>query len=145
MIITFCGHSDFRKTEEYEKRLIAFFEEKIGDAPAELYLGGYGAFDSFAFECGKKYKKDHPDISLIFVTPYLSAGYRKIEAESKYDSVIYPSIENVPKRFAISYRNKYMVERADIVVAYVDRSWGGAYKTIKYAKRKRKEIINLAE
>ena len=37
-----------------------------------------------------------------------------------------------------------MVDQADTVIAYV-RYDGGAAKTLAYAKRKQKNIINLAE
>ena len=59
--------------------------------------------------------------------------------------MIYPEIEDKPKRYAILYRNKYMVEKADYVVAYVSRNWGGAYQTYKHAKRRGKLIFNLAK
>ena len=75
MIVTFCGHSDFTKSAEYEEKILAFLEEKVGDRSADMYLGGYGAFDSFAYECCKKYKTTHPQISLVFVTPYLAVTY----------------------------------------------------------------------
>ena len=50
-------------------------------------------------------------------------------------------MESVPPRFAISKRNQWMVEAADIVVAYVLHNWGGAAMTLQHAKRKKKEII----
>ena len=62
-----------------------------------------------------------------------------------YDSSVYPPIENVPMRFAINKRNEWMINQADLVIAYVDHTFGGAYKTLQYAKRKKKQIINLAE
>jgi len=74
MIVTFCGHAHFSKSEEYEQQILAFLEEKVGDQPADIY----------------------------------------------------------------------MVEMADYVVAYVSHDWGGAYNTYKHAKRKGKEIFNLA-
>ena len=37
-----------------------------------------------------------------------------------------------------------MVEEADLVIAYVMYSWGGAAKTLEYAKRKKVSIINIA-
>ena len=43
---------------------------------------------------------------------------------SGYDSTVYPPLENVPHRFAISHRNRWMVENADVVVAYVLHDWG---------------------
>ncbi len=148
MIVTFCGHSDFRKNEEYENRVLGFLEEKVGDKAAEMYLGGYGGFDEFAYDCCRKYKETHPNITLIFVTPYMTVEYQQNHLEyqkTRYDSILYPSIEDKPLRFAISYRNKYMIEKADIVIAYVTHDWGGAYTTYKHAKRKGKVIYNLAD
>ena len=49
MVVTFCGHAQFSKSEEYEQQILAFLEEKVGDQPADMYLGGYGSFDSFAW------------------------------------------------------------------------------------------------
>lgn len=123
-------------------------EKQIGDMKAELYLGGYGEFDSFAYQCCKKYKEIHSNVSIVFVTPYITIEYQKNhlhQMEDKYDYIIYPEIEDKPKRFAITYRNRYMIDCADIVIAYVDHDWGGAYKMYKYAQSKGKPIINLAE
>ena len=146
MTVTFCGHADFSKSAEYEKKILDFLEERVGNQPADMYLGGYGSFDSFAYDCCKKYKQTHPNVALVFVTPYLSVGYRKNHSEREkagYDSILYPEIEEKPKRYAIAYRNKYMVEKADYVVAYITHDWGGAYKTYQYAKRKKKPIFNI--
>ena len=147
MIVTFCGHAYFSESEEYERQLLAFLEEKVGDQPADMYLGGYGEFDRFAYDCCKKYKGTHPNVSLVFVTPYLTIEYQKDyldDQRTRYDSILYPGIEGKPKRYAIVYRNRYMVDKADYVVAFVSRDWGGAYATYKHAKRKGKEIFNLA-
>ena len=146
MIVTFCGHSSFCKTEEYEKKLLSFLEERVGNRSAEMYLGEYGGFDSFAYDCCKKYKENHPKISLVFVTPYITPEYQKNHLsyqKDRFDSIIYPEIENTPLRFAISFRNKYMVEQADFVIAYIDHQTGGAYQTYKHAKKKKKQIFNL--
>ena len=148
MIVTFCGHAQFSKSEEYEQQILAFLEEKVGNQPADMYLGGYGSFDSFAYDCCKKYKETHPNVSLVFVTPYLTIDYQKNHLDyrkARYDLILYPEIEDKPKRYAITYRNKYMVEKADFVVAYVSRDWGGAYTTYKHAKKQGKQIFNLAK
>ena len=57
MIITFCGHSDFKRSYNYEQKILSLLQDKIGDSQSELYFGGYGNFDAFAYECGKKYKQ----------------------------------------------------------------------------------------
>ena len=148
MIITFCGHSDFQPSTKYEKKILDLLEKKLEDQCTEIYLGGYGAFDNFAYDCCKKYKNSHPNVSLVFVAPYLSVEYQKKhlnEFQKKYDLIVYPEIENVPPKFAIAYRNRYMIEKANYVVAYITRSFGGAYTTYSYAKRNGKPIFNIAE
>ena len=57
-----------------------------------------------------------------FVIPYLNRDYDS----SLYDGTTYPPLEENPKRFAITKRNEWMVEQADVVVAYVKHDWGGA-------------------
>ncbi len=68
MIITFCGHSDYIASAEDEQKILSILSEKIGDQNAELFLGGYGAFDAFAKKCGSSHRiwKDKP------WSPYLS-------------------------------------------------------------------------
>lgn len=148
MIVTFCGHADFSKSEQCERKILCFLEEKVGEQSATMYLGGYGNFDRFAYECCKKYQQTHPNIQLVFVTPYMTEEYQRNHLKEKakrYDAIVYPEIETKPKRYAITYRNRYMVERADCVVAYVEHDFGGAYQTFRYAKRRGKEIFNLAD
>ena len=147
MTLTFCGHSNFIGGKEFEEKMMRVLEEKVGDSPADFLLGGYGKFDSFAYACCKEYQKAHPKTKLIFVTPYITESYQRnhlIHKKDFYDEIIYPEIEKAPLKFAITYRNKWMVEKSDLVVAYVDREHGGAYQTYKHAQRKEKEIINLA-
>ena len=140
MIVTFCGHSDFQKNEEYEQRIFEILQQNIGNEAAEIYLGEHGAFDEFAYYCCKKYKQMHKNVSLVFITPYMLSKCPK----RRYDYIIYPEIEDKPIRFAISYRNKYMIQMADFVIAFVEREWGGAYQSYKYAIRKGKVVFNLA-
>ncbi len=147
MILTFCGHSDYIGSEEDDQKILSLFTELIGDRPAEMYLGGYGGFDQFAYNCCKKYKETHPNISLIFITPYITVNYQNNHLKynkTLYDEILYPEIEDKPLKFAISYRNKWMVEQADCVIAYVTHGWGGAYQTYKHARRKKKQIFNIS-
>ena len=147
MTIIFCGHSSFITTAEIEEEMMKTLEEKVGNEPAEFLLGGYGDFDSFAYTCCKEYQKTHPQTKLILVTPYITESYQRNHLEYKkdfYDEIIYPEIEKAPPKFAITYRNKWMVEQADLVIAFVQNTYGGAYQTYRHAQKKEKEIINLA-
>lgn len=147
MVISFCGHADYLEEAWHEELLLSVFEEVIGQKSAELLLGDYGAFDRFALRCGGKYKRAHSNVTLAFVTPYCSDDYckRRIEySKNTYDAILYPGLENVPPRYAISRRNRYMMEAADTVIAYVKRPYGGAYSAYRYAIGRGKRIINLA-
>lgn len=146
MIVTFCGHSQFMEDVLWEEILLNVLNEKVGERNAEIYLGGYGGFDTFAYKCCKKYKSTHPNIILIFVTPYLSDQYLKNRfdvSSEQYDSIIYPEIEDKPKRFAIKYRNKWMVEKSELVISYITHEFGGAYDTYLYAQKLNKTVINI--
>ena len=58
---------------------------------------------------------------------------------------MYPEgIETVPKRFAISWRNKWMIQKSDYVITYIVYSWGGAAKFADLSKRVNKIVINIA-
>ena len=146
MIITFCGHSDYTPTKQDEKKLLDILEEKVGDLPADLYLGGYGSFDQFALVCGRKYRALHPLVKLYFISPYLTEQYHKNrlrEIEHDYDGIIFPPLETVPGRYAILHRNRWMIERADLLISHVTRSFGGARQTLDHARRKKKDILEL--
>ena len=146
MTVTFCGHADFCSSQEYEEKMLLFLEKYVGEKTAEMFLGGYGNFDLFAHYCCKKYKEKHPNVKLVLVIPYLcnDNDYKRQEYQ-KYDSTIYPEIEDKPLRFAIVHRNRWMIKKSDLVVCAISREWGGAYKSYKYAKKLNKKIINIID
>ena len=142
MVIVFCGHSDYIPNTKDEEKVWNILEIEVGNAPCEIFLGGYGNFDDFAFRCAKKFKQTHQNAKLVLITPYLEnskATYNK----ANFDSIVYPSLEHVPPRYAISRRNKWMIEQADIVICCVSRQYGGAYAMYLDATRKKKRIYNL--
>ena len=60
-----------------------------------------------------------------------------------YDGIVYPAIEDKPPKYAIVYRNRWMMREADYVVCAVERKFGGAYTAYRYALRLGKPIYNL--
>ena len=147
MIITFFGHSNCLFNDDIKKQLKnILLDEIIKNPTSKFYLGGYGDFDGLCLSTLRELKHDFPSIEILFITPYLDKNYSKLElAKYYYDDVIFPPIESVPRKFAILKRNEWMVEQADLVIAYVKYSWGGAAKALEYAKRKKKRIINIAK
>lgn len=141
MIVTFCGHREIEQTTEVEEWLQTVIRGLIEQGATTFYLGGYGAFDGLAASVLRKEKKNHPWIELILVLAYLNGR----QDAAGYDGSVYPELEKIPRRFAILHRNRWMVQSADVVVAYVLHDWGGAATTLRYAKQKRKRIISYSE
>ena len=140
MIVTLCGHAQISQVEEVEKWLYAVSESLIEQGAVTFYLGWYGAFDGLAASVLREQKKRYPQIELVLVLAYLNDR----RDTSSYDRTVYPPLETVPRRFAISHRNRWMVEVSDVVVAYVLHDCGGAATTLRYAKQKKKKILLFA-
>lgn len=56
----------------------------------------------------------------------------------------YAAARRSPWKGAFQIRNRQMVKRSDLVVFYVDHTGGGAYQTMRYAQKEKKNILNLA-
>ena len=143
MKITFFGHSDFCSYEKYKETTLKLIENLVLYTDVEFLLGMHGGFDGFAYSVCSEYRKTHERARLTFVTPYILE--KPLDLSFKFDEIVYPELERVPKRFAITHRNRWMVENADAVIVYVKHSWGGAYQAYKYAERKRKSVFNLTQ
>lgn len=139
----FFGHKD--TPLNICEKLEAAIEKLITEDGANRFLlGNQGNFDMITFNILRKMKLKHPDISYCVVLAYMPTGKA---AGSLYDygeTLLPEGIESVHPRFAISWRNKWMINESDTVVAYVTRTWGGAAKYVEIAAKKRKNIINLA-
>ena len=147
MIVAFLGHSQYIRNPMDEKRILDILEQRVGDKPCDFFLGEYGEFDCFAYDCAKKMKEKHAQCRLVFVTPYLPCkrGNCALRSGERFDYILFPELERIPRRYAILYRNRYIADSADILIAYVTHKYGGAYKMYQYARRKNKESYNIAE
>ena len=146
MIVTFCGHGKTSMSKEEEQRLVDLLRSILAEHPDTLfYLGDYGDFDGTCNVILKKLQVEYPKLKRIFITPYITPGYWHLEAaKERYDESIYPFEDSVLPKFAISKRNEWMVDQADLVIAYVRWSWGGARTTYEYAVRHKKSVVNIA-
>lgn len=145
MIISFFGHSNYLESEDDEYRVLSILDNISKDKQVDFYLGGYGRFDAFALRCAQKFKKEHQNTKIYLICPYMGKWLddRKDEIEKNYDGTIYPEIEHVPLKFAISKRNEWIGQQADYIIAYVKRHYGGAYKALLYAHKHNKPYTNL--
>ncbi len=137
MIATFCGHSKIYHADGFSNWLDAILPSLIEGGAGTFYLGGYGDFDGLAAAAVRRQKQTYPGIELILVLAYLN---RELDA-SRYDGTVYPPLEKVPPRYAIVKRNEWMVRESGVVISGVLHSWGGASKTLEYAQRRKKVVV----
>ena len=139
MVCTFFGHRDC--PDSIKPLLLEKIKEQIKQGTLWFYVGNHGIFDAMVLSCLNAKKKEYHDIHYAVVLAYLPTN----STDYLPGETVFPEgIERVPKRFAIDFRNRWMVNRADTVISYTTHSWGGAAKYVKRAKNKGAIIINLA-
>ena len=139
MTVTFFGHKDTPATiQPYLEKVL---EELILNRNAnEFYVGNNGLFDSMVKTTLEKLKNKYSFIRYSVVLAYLPQN-----KQGDYSDTIYPEgLENVPMRFAICKRNDWMISKADIVITYVNYTFGGAYKYKEKSIKMGREIIELS-
>lgn len=139
MICTFFGHKDTPETvKPLLRETIIDLIEKHG--ANKFYVGNNGHFDGMAASVLKELKEIYPNIEYHVVLAYLRNDGCKNEHPTEFPE----GIESSPPKFAIDFRNKWMLNKADTVIAYITHGWGSAAKFAGQAKRKKKQIINLS-
>lgn len=113
-------------------------------------MGRNGEFDQCVSSAVLRVRKNVRDdnSALVLVLPYPTAEYLNNE-EYFHDyytdvEISYTASKAHPKS-AIQIRNREMVDRADLVICYVESNHGGAWQTVKYAMEQKKKVVNLAE
>ncbi len=139
---TFFGHSDCPETvrpvpEAVLRDLIC------RQGVSSFYVGSQGRFDALAHGMLMKLQQKSPHIryGVILAYPPQNTG----EYECSDDTMLPEGIELVHPKYAISWRNNWMLKQADCVVAYIAHPWGGAAQCTAKARRQGKQVINLAD
>lgn len=133
---TFFGHKDTPKEIELTLREILVDLIKNKNV-IKFYVGNHGNFDHMVKRCLTELKEIYL-IDYAVVTAYLPANKYAPQEKSPADTILPDGIEAVPRKFAIIYRNKWMIEHSDYVVTYVKYSVGGAAQFKELAERKKK-------
>lgn len=141
MVAALFGHSDTPSFvgKHLEQEVIHLIEENKNIL---FLVGTQGKFDKMAIALLKKLSLQYPKMKYYIVLAYLPVNKENNPFEGQ--PTMFPEgIENVPKKFAICYRNNYMVKVCDCVLCYIARDRGGAVRYVEKAKRQGKTIINL--
>ena len=106
-----------------------------------FYVGNQGRFDAIVRGVLRELKIEYPQINYAVVLAYMPG--KQTEYEDYFDTMLPEGIESVHPRYAISWRNNWMLRQSDYVVTYITHSWGGAAQFAEKAKRQKKTVINL--
>ena len=143
--VSLFGHREIKDLRHLEARLAPVVKEIMRTHPyVSFLLGRNGEFDEFAASVIKSVQrevgKEKGDITLVL--PYRVAGLEFYE--EYYDNIVIPEcVERAHYKSAITVKNRWMVEEADLVIVYVAREGGGASRAMKYAQKLGKRIVNL--
>ena len=134
----FFGHREV--THNIRGRLTAIIEKLTTEnGVTNFYVGHQGQFDSMVYSVLKELKVKYPHIRYIVVLAYMPDEHiKKVYGE---DTLIPDGMENVPKKFAISKRNDWMIQQSEIAVCYVHKITGGAAKFREKAEKKGLKIL----
>lgn len=149
--VSFFGHRRIENALEIENRLEQLIRTLLWEHEyIEFLVGRDGEFDqlvsSTICRCKRQYRSDNS--AHIWVLPYLTAEFRDNEESFRdyYDEIeICEAAAGSHYKNAHQTRNRAMVDRSDLVVLCIQHESGGAWQTMKYAKKQGKPCINLNE
>lgn len=125
------------------ERLLPILNDLIAEGVDSFLVGNQGGFDSTVLNALRLLKQTYPHINYNIVLSYMPGAKEDWSAYDPMETMYPEGLETVHPRFAISWRNKWMIQEADVIVTYITHSWGGAAQFAELAKRKKKRVINI--
>ena len=138
--LAFTGHRIL--SAEFNKEKLEIILEKFIEKDFDTFLIGMAlGFDTVCFQTLEKLKEKYPTIKIIACVPCLTQAYKfnRLQKEeydrmlSVADEKIILSTEYTPT--CMMKRNKFMVDNASVLLAYLERDYGGTANTVRYAKK----------
>ncbi len=104
-----------------------------------FYVGNKGAYDKMVRSVLRELVQKYAHIHYAAVLERMPGKRDEDIPEDYSDTMLPEGIEEVPPRFAIVWRNKWMLRQSEYVVTYFTHSWGGAARHSSRKWRKGKE------
>ena len=137
---TFFGHRECPDSIKAQLRA-ALIDLVTNHDMDTFYVGNQGRFDAIVRSVLREMKKEYPHINYAVVLAYMPGEHTEYDDYS--DTMLPEGIESVHPRYAISWRNSWMLPQSDYVVTCITHSWGGAAQFAEKAKSQKKIVINL--
>ena len=139
-ICTFFGHKECPDT--IRSQLNEVLVDLIRNHDIDIfYVGNQGRFDAIVRGVLRELKKEYPQINYAVVLAYMPG--KQTEFVDYSDTMLPEGIESIHPRYAISWRNNWMLRQSDYVVTYITHTWGGAAQFVSKAEKQGKIIIDL--
>ena len=140
---SFFGHHDCPSS--IKPKLCEVLIDLIENQSVDMfYVGNKGAFDRLVRSVLRELVQVYPQINYAVVLERIPGKQNEDHPEDFSDTMLPEGIETVPPRFAIVWRNKWMLRQSDYIVTYVTHSWGGAAQFVSLAERQKKTVIRLS-
>ena len=149
--VAFFGHRYIDNPLKVEELLEEQIRKLINEKEyVDFVVGRNGEFDHCVSSTVIRVRKNVRDdnSALVLMLPYPTAEYLNNEEyfhDYYTDVEISYSASMAHPKSSIQIRNREMVDRADLIICYVEGNRGGAWQTIQYATTQEKIIINLAQ
>lgn len=148
--VSFFGHRQLEEPLKVEERLEQVVRMLMNEKQyVELLVGRDGEYDKLVSSVIRRCKRTVRDdnSSLVWVLPYETSEFRSNEDSFReyYDEIeICGAASGGYFKSAHLTRNREMVDRSHLVVFCIQHESGGAWQTMKYAKKQGVSYINLA-
>ena len=150
----FFGHRIINETDELRTKLTDTIKKLITDENVDTFLfGSKSEFDRLCLELMTKLKEKYPHVKRIYVRaefPFINDDYLTYLLKS-YDDTYYPEKILGSGRASYVERNYEMINSSRFCIVYYDKLYSpknrksGTEIAINYAKKHKKEIINVFE
>ena len=137
------------QTKNFNKEGLKEVFYKLIDGGYDTFLVGMAlGFDTMCFNVLEQIRKEK-NIKIIACIPCLEQDKYFTESQkTEYARMVKSADEK--RIFSEKYtsycmhrRNCYMVDKSSVLVAYLRKSFGGTYNTVKYAEKQKKLIVNI--
>ena len=147
--VSFFGHRVIEDPLRIEQRLEKLIRKLLKEKEyVEFLVGRDGEFDQTVSSVIRRCKRTVRDDNSahVWVLPYPTAEYRDNEESFReyYDEIeVCGTSADGHFKGAHQARNRAMVDRSHLVVFCIQHNSGGAWQTMKYAKKQGKPYINI--
>lgn len=142
-----CGFGHREVFENISEKIYSAVKEAAEQGCELFYTGAMGNFDELFSSAVRRLKKEYPNIKLVCVKPYMTKDINTYGdyLYKLYDDIIVPTeLADIHYKTVIHKRNQWIVDNSSVIIGYIKRDCGGAYKALKYAEKQKKYIVFIS-